>query len=114
MPEVQPAITGERLLSAWRDTLPRLIGPGDGHDIQLDPAVPNSLLIRIAVAGHARYSMDFRCTYVDDREVRVELLDIQEGNSHIDEREETVQSLIRDYVRHIRECASQLQPVTHA
>jgi len=109
----QPAVSGERLLEAWRERLPQLIGPGDGHAIHLDEANPQRLLIHIAVAGHAMYSFDFHCTYVDDREVKVELADAQQGSKHIDERHETVQALIEDYVRHIRECAQQLQPVTH-
>lgn len=113
MPIEQPAVSGERLLQAWREMLPKLLQPGDGHEIHLDATNPNCLLIHIAVAGHSMYSLDFRCEYVDDREVRVDLVDVQQGSRHIDERNETVQQLIEDYVRHIRECAQQLQPVTH-
>ena len=111
---VVPAVSGERLLEAWQEMLPKVIQPGDGFEIHLEEARQNSLLIHIAVSGHSMYSFDFRCQYVDDREVKVELLDAQQGKRHIDERHETVQQLIEDYVRHIRECAQKLQGVTHA
>lgn len=108
-----PAVSGEKLLQAWRERLPHLLQPGDGHQITLDEKDPDRLLVHIAVSGHELYSMDFHLKYVDDREVDVKLADVQRGNKHIDERQEDVQELIRDYVRRIRECAQQLQPVTH-
>jgi hypothetical protein len=110
-----PAITGERLLGTWRETLPGLLQPGDGCEVHLDEADANrkSLVIHIDVAGHEMYSLDFRAEYVDDREIKVELHDVQRGSQHIDERQEEVQELIKDYVRRIRQCAQQLHSLTH-
>jgi hypothetical protein len=59
------------------------------------------------------YSLDYRCEYVDDREVKVELHDVQRGSQHIDERQDAVQELVKDYVRRIRQCAQQLHSLTH-
>jgi len=110
-----PAISGERLLSAWRETLPRLLQPGDGYEIHLDEADPQQkkLVIHIDVSGHDMYSLAFTCEYVDDREVAVELHDVQRGSQPIDQRQDAEQELIKDYVRRIRQCAQQLHSLTH-
>ena len=110
-----PAISGDRLLSAWRETLPKLLQSGDGYEVHLDAADPQQkkLVIHIDVSGHDMYSLDFTCEYVDDREVAVELHDVQRGSQHIDERQDEVQELIKDYVRRIRQSAQQLHELTH-
>jgi len=110
---IVPAISGHDLEQAWKEKLPDLLQPGDGCEVWADEKNPHSLNIHIDVAGHSLYSFDFHCTYMDDREVKVELADVQQGSRHIDEHHETVQQLIGDYVRRIRECAQQLKPLTH-
>ena len=101
------------LLEAWRNTLPGILNEGDSVMIQLDEAEKNRLLIHIDAAGHSAYSFDFSCRYVDDREVKVDLMDVEKAGVHVDEHTEITQSLIEDYVRHIHECTQVLQRITH-
>jgi hypothetical protein len=82
--------------------------------IQLDEANSSRLLIHIDVAGHSGYSFDFSCRYVDDREVEVQLLDVEKAGVHVDEHTDIIQTLIEDYVRHIHESAQNLQRLTHS
>lgn len=108
--EVDP----ERLVAAWRKTLPTVLNETDETTVVLDEAVPDALRITIRTAGRTGYSFDYVCRYVDDREVRVELIDVDLDGRTIDERPESVQHLVEDYVRHIHECAQVLQSITHA
>lgn len=107
----EPALAPETLLQEWRRMLPELLPPGDGCEVHLEN-LPYSLFVHIDVSGHGMYSFDFRVNYLDNREVKVELLDVQKGSEHIDERQEEVQQLLQVYIRHIHECAQQLKPVT--
>jgi hypothetical protein len=59
------------------------------------------------------YSFDFKCTYLDDRSVRVDLIDVEQDDESIDEHTTIVQELAADYVRHIHECAQAVQSITH-
>ena len=72
-----------------------------------------SLRIHIETAGHTKYSMDFHCTYVDQREVAVQLIDVEADGISVDEHTQIIQDLAEDYVRHIHECAQALQEVTN-
>jgi fructose-specific phosphotransferase system component IIB len=101
------------LIKAWRDTLPQTLNEGDSVDIQLDQANSTGLYIHFDTAGHSGYSFDFSLHYVDDREVKVELIDVEKSGTHVDEHTEIIQTLIEDYIRHIHECAQILQRVTH-
>lgn len=105
----------KRLVEAWARTLPLTIKTKDSIEVKADEADPKAVRIYIAVAGHSMYTLDFKCTYVDSREVKVELVDVEKGeNGTIDERGKLVQDLVEDYVRNIHECAQALQQVTHS
>lgn len=106
------AIVDDRLLAAWQRMLPEQLAPGDGVSVNKDGADPHSLLVTIDVAGRTGYSFDFKCTYLDERELRVELLDVERDGHHVDERNEQMQQLIEDEVRHIHECAQALHAIT--
>jgi len=101
------------LFAAWKETLPRTLNEGDSVVIQLDEANSHRLRIHIRTAGHSGYTFDFTCLYVDDREVKVEFIDVEKAGEHVDEHTEIIQTLIEDYVRHIHECAQILQRITH-
>ena len=107
-------INREQLRQAWQDELPTILNPGDSCEVRLDEADEQSLRIHIDAAGRSGYSFDFKCTYVDDREVRVTLIDAEKDGKATDERTETMQQLIEDYVRHLHECAQALHRLTHA
>lgn len=63
--------------------------------------------------GVKDYSFDFQCTYMDRREVKVELVDVEREGATVNEQSEQVQNLTEDYVRHIHECAQALQRITN-
>lgn len=102
-----------RLAEAWNETLPLLVGPSDKATVLPDERDEGVLLIHIATAGRSKYNFDFKCTYVDSREVKVELVDAERGHDQTDERAEIAQSLIEDYIRHIHECAQRLKGLTN-
>jgi hypothetical protein len=104
----------QQLVDAWNRNMPEVLNKTDKAEVTRDAANPNAVRIHIQTAGRQKYSFDFKCTYVDDREIKVELVDAQRDNQSIDEREEIVQQLINDYVRHLHECAQLCQSVTHA
>jgi hypothetical protein len=58
------------------------------------------------------YSFDFLVTYVDSREVKVNLVDVEKADQTVDERNDVIQNLIEDYVRHLHECAQALHDLT--
>jgi len=107
------AVDPERLAQAWNETLPLMIGPSDKATVVPDGKDPNTLRIHIQSTGRSGYSFDFSCTYVDPREVKVELIDAERGDDQADERHGIAQSLIEDYVRHIHECAQRLKGLTN-
>lgn len=100
------------LTEAWQQTLPTVLNESDKAEVFPDGEDPKSIRIHIDTAGHSMYSFDFKVTYVDSREVKVELVDAERANQTIDERNETVQQLVEDYVRHIHECAQALKKLT--
>lgn len=103
-----------QLAEAWSRTLPVVMNKADRSKVMPDEADSNALRVTIDTAGHQAYSFDFKVTYVDSREVRVELVDVEKDNINIDERGEIIQQLIQDYTRHLHECAQSLQQLTHA
>ncbi|NHN35224.1 hypothetical protein [Paenibacillus agricola] len=103
----------DQLVKAWNQTLPTVLNESERVEIKADAADPRTIWVHIATAGHSFYSFDFKCTYVDSREVHVTFVDVEQDGQHINERTEIVQTLIDDYVRHIHECAQQLHAVTH-
>jgi len=110
----QLKIDQDRLVAAWGRMLPITMNSTDNVTVKADEADPKAVRIHINTAGHNMYSFDFLCTYVDSREVKVDLVDAERAGQHIDERGEPVQELVEDYVRNIHECAQALQELTHA
>jgi hypothetical protein len=109
----KPNIDQDQLVKEWQTTLPNTLNSTDQARIRADGANPLSLLVHIATAGHTGYTFDFKVTYIDSREISVELMDVEKDQVHVDERTEIIQNLIEDYVRHIHECAQVLHKVTH-
>lgn len=104
----------ENLADAWRQTLPEIMNKADRCKVLPDEADAKSLRVTIDTAGHQEYSFDFKVTYVDSREVKVELVDVEKEHISVDERGDIIQQLIQDYTRHLHECAQTLQQLTHA
>jgi hypothetical protein len=104
----------ENLADAWRQTLPEVMNKADRAKVQPDESDSKALRVTIDTAGHQGLSFDFKVTYVDSREVKVELIDVEKDNTAIDERTDLMQQLIQDYTRHLHECAQSLQQLTHA
>ncbi|MFB5269119.1 hypothetical protein ACE41H_20350 [Paenibacillus enshidis] len=106
-------IDQQQLVEAWQERLPTLIGPGDKAWVSADEADPKALRIHIEVEGRQMYSFDFACAYVDSREVKVNLVDVESEGRTVDERSDIIQQLADDYTRHIHQCAQALQQLTH-
>jgi len=102
------------LAEAWKRTLPIVMNSSDQSQVMPDEANSKALRVHIETAGHTMYSFDYRVEYVDSREVKVELVDVERDGRTIDERPDAVQHLIQDYTRHLHECAQQLHDYTHA
>jgi hypothetical protein len=104
-----------QLVDAWRRVLPTTMKTTDAVTVKADEANPKALRVAVGNAGHSLYTFDFLVTYVDSREVKVELVDAEKGEGGtIDERGNLVQDLIQDHVRNLHECAQALQQETHA
>ncbi|MFD1177437.1 hypothetical protein ACFQ3W_14165 [Paenibacillus puldeungensis] len=101
------------LVDAWQKQLPEYLNPGDSAQVQADAADPKGLRIHIDAAGHQFFSFDFQCSYLDRREVQVELVDVERAGQTVAENTEQIQELTGDYVRHIHECAQALSPMTN-
>lgn len=110
----KPSVDQAELVKEWVNVMPTVLQPADQTRVWADEGDADAIRVHIMTAGHTGYSFDFKVTYVDAREVKVELTDVQQGTTHIDERGDVVQSLIDDYVRHIHECAQALQKVTNS
>lgn len=108
------SIDQSRLVEEWKSALPNTLEKADQARIWADEADPEALRVHITTAGRTGYTFDFKVKYVDSREVKVELIDVEQGQQHIDERSDVIQTLIEDYVRHIHECAQSLKEFTHA
>ncbi|MGV2805575.1 hypothetical protein GNF85_18485 [Clostridium perfringens] len=101
------------LVNAWQERLSTILKPGDRADVAADEGDPNAIRIHIDAAGRQDYSFDFQCTYVDSREVKVDLVDVEREGATTDERNENIQGMVGDDTRHIHECAQPLQQITH-
>lgn len=101
------------LVNAWQERLSTILKPGDRAEVAADEGDPNAIRIHIDAAGRQDYSFDFQCTYVDSREVKVDLVDVEREGATTDERNENIQGMVGDYMRHIHECAQTLQQITH-
>lgn len=107
-------IDQNQLVAAWQRTLPEWIKDADKCEVFPDESDPKALRVTIGTAGHQSYSFDFKVCYVDSREVKVEIIDVDKNKVSIDERTDPMQQLIQDYTRHLHECAQALQQLTHA
>ncbi|MDQ0174049.1 hypothetical protein [Paenibacillus tundrae] len=105
-------ISQSELVGAWQERLPEVLNVGDQAQVMADGADEQAIRIHIATAGHQMYSFDFKCAYVDSREVNVQLVDVERDGQSTDERTEPIQELAHDYTRHIHECAQSLQSRT--
>ncbi|AKG36962.1 hypothetical protein [Paenibacillus durus] len=103
----------QQLVSAWQERLPSFMDDGDSYTVQADEGDKKSLLIHFNAAGRQKYTLDFRCTYVDSREVAVNLVDVERDGLHTDEYTDAVQQLAQRYTRQIHECAQALKPLTN-
>ena len=112
MSDVLP-IDKQTLAQAWQNTLPTFLNQADECNVQPDAKFDDTLLIHIANSGRSHYSADFRLSYVDEREVKVELLDVEKGNTAADETTIHAQNLVGGYVRNIHECAQSLKGLTN-
>ncbi|WJH36240.1 hypothetical protein MJA45_00095 [Paenibacillus aurantius] len=108
-----PVVNRERLLDAWQKTLPTTLNESDRAEVLADAADPDVYRIHIDTAGHSGYSFDFKVTYLDSREIKVEFVDVEKDRVSVDEHTDIIQTLIEDYVRHIHECAQVLHKLTH-
>ena len=101
-----------QLVDAWQSKLPSVIHPSDQALVVADEGDANSIRIHIGTAGRQAYSFDFQCTYMDTREVGVQLVDVERDGRSVDEHTDVIQNLAGDYIRHIHECAQSLHDVT--
>jgi hypothetical protein len=105
-------IDQSELTAAWKQTLPTVLNESDQVEVAPDEHDPKSLRIHIRTAGHSMYTFDFKVTYVDSREVKVQLVDVEKADQTVDERNDVIQNLVEDYIRHIHECAQALKKIT--
>lgn len=114
MNHVQAIKVDQNLIDAWNQALPGILHSTDSADVKADSLDPHTLRIFIQTAGHTKYAFEFKCRYVDDREVNVHLMNAHKGIGCAEEATEVVEDLADDYIRHIHECAQALQSLTHA
>ncbi|MGG6314613.1 hypothetical protein [Paenibacillus macerans] len=111
--EKEMTLDQNTLVDAWQKQLPEFLNPGDSAQVQADMGDPKGLRIHINAAGHQFFSFDFQCSYMDPREVRVELVDVERDGQTVAENSVQIQELTGDYVRHIHECAQALGSMTN-
>jgi hypothetical protein len=116
MPKLDmPTINQEDLVAQWQQSLPIYLNESDRAQVMLDQINPNWIRVHIDTAGRSFYSFDFCLFYQDSREIRVEFISAQKDHEPIvDTETEQVQNMIKDYIRHIHECAQALQKFTHS
>ena len=78
----------QQLAEAWQQTLPNTMNSDDRCEVYTDEANDKALRVTIYSAGHTTHSFDFKVTYVDSREVNVELVDVETAGVSVDERTE--------------------------
>jgi hypothetical protein len=108
----QLAVDNKTAAEAWQHQLPQMLNPSDQCKVIADEGDPNALRVNIQTAGHSDYNFDFKVSYVDPREVDVQLVDVEQGGVHVDEHTEIIQNLTEDYVRHMHECAQAVKNMT--
>jgi hypothetical protein len=106
-----PTLNQVDLAAAWQKTLPNYLNETDQAKVTQDS---QELQIHITTGGRSFYTFEFDVAYMDSREVKVDFKLASKDNKPVDEQTELVQNLIHDYVRHIHECAQDLQRITHS
>jgi hypothetical protein len=109
-----PAINQADLVAAWQESLPLYLNDSDRAKVTQAAIKPQWMQIHIDTAGRSFYSFDFDVTYLDSREVKVEFKQALKDNKPIEQQTEQMLELIKDYERHIHECAQALQKITHS
>jgi hypothetical protein len=110
-----PTIGQEDLVAEWQQALPVYLNESDRAEVTQDQVNPNWIRVHIDTAGRSFYSFHFCLFYQDSREIRVEFISAEKDHQPIiDTETEQVQNMIKDYIRHIHECAQALQKVTHS
>jgi hypothetical protein len=108
----QLAVDNRTVAKAWQKQLPDILNPSDKCTVVADEGDPSALRVNIVTEGRSGYNFDFKVTYVDSREINVELVDVEKDGNHVDEHTEIIQTLINDYVRHMHECAQTVKNIT--
>jgi hypothetical protein len=111
--QIQMSIDRDRLLAAWQQTLPSTFKQTDKVEVIADTLDQDALLIHVNTAGHNHYEFEYKCEYVDPREVQVALLNIQRQGSNVYEPTPDIKSITEEHVRNIHECAQALHPLTN-
>ncbi|MNM95946.1 hypothetical protein D3C81_1084090 [compost metagenome] len=101
------------LVNVWQQELPEYLNPGDSAQVQADAADPKGLRVHINAAGRQFYSFDFYCSYLDQRELQVNLVDVEQDGVTVDEGHDVIQEMTAHYVRNIHECGQALQRYTN-
>jgi hypothetical protein len=107
-------IEQNRLVELWQRALPNHISETSRAFVQADEADPETLRVTIHIAGHQMYSLDFKVEYMDRREINVTFIDVEKAGRTVDERNDIIQQLVQDCIRHLHECAQTLHVVTNA
>ncbi|MBN6187480.1 hypothetical protein JQN58_10990 [Aneurinibacillus sp. BA2021] len=111
--QTQMSVERSELLQAWQRTLPSTCKQTDTIEVLADQLDPDALRIHVNTAGHQHYEFEYKCKYVDPREVQVTLLNIQRGGDTVFDPNLEIQSLSEEYMRNIHECAQALHPLTN-
>ncbi|GEN34769.1 hypothetical protein [Aneurinibacillus sp. UBA3580] len=111
--ETSMSVEREQLLTAWQQALPATFKPTDKVEVYNDPLVQDALHIHINTAGHNHYEFEYRCRYIDPREVQVTLLNIQREGDTVINPTPDIRNLSEEYMRNIHECAQTLHPLTN-
>lgn len=109
-----PTINQSDLVSEWQKSMPGYLNQTDQVKVKQDIRDPQAINIHIDTAGRSLYAFEFSVTYQDSREVLVEVQAVTQDNKPIADHTESARELIKDYVRHIHECAQALQSITHS
>ncbi|MFD0713388.1 hypothetical protein [Paenibacillus sp. GCM10027626] len=107
-------IPQSELVQGWRTKLPECLDTGFSAKVEPDEANPHALNIEIRTNDHEMLELTFRVQYMDSREIEIELLDVQQEDRSVDERNDSIQQSIANCRRQMHECAQILQAITHA
>jgi hypothetical protein len=113
MKQESMSVPRDQLVAAWQQTLPSTFKSTDKVEVKADLLDQNAFRIHVNTAGHSHYEFEYKCEYVDPREVKVTLLNIQRGGDNILEPTLDIQILSDEYIRNIHECAQALHPLTN-